>query len=242
MDNRRTTHPTNRTLRPAGETMMPTGVDDDELHHECGIAALYHIPGAASGLAPLAGPEQVSRLMPRMLLDLQNRGQLAAGLASFDPNREKILDTYKQIGTVIEAFRLNHKAKYQSIMQEFAGRAAIGHVRYATCGANDKSYAQPFERHHGCKWKWFSFAFNGQLANFSDLRSELLNLADYHLVRETDTEVIMHYLAHELRGDARPDLVQVFRGLSEKFDGAYNLVFLNAMGDMAVLRDPKGFR
>ena len=45
----------------------------DELHHECGIAALYHLPGAASALAPLAGPEQVSRLMPRMLLDLQNR-------------------------------------------------------------------------------------------------------------------------------------------------------------------------
>jgi amidophosphoribosyltransferase len=36
--------------------------------------------------------------------------------------------------------------------------------------------------------------------------------------------------------------VQVFRNLSQKFDGAYNLVFLNAMGDMVVLRDPHGFR
>ena len=142
----------------------------------------------------------------------------------------KILDTYKQIGTVIEAFRLNHQAKYDSIMQEYAGRAAIGHVRYATCGANDRSYAQPFERHHGCKWKWFSFAFNGQLANFAELRDELLTLADYHLTRETDTEVIMHYLSHELRGDERPDLVEVFRNLSQKFDGAYNIVFLNAHG------------
>jgi len=52
----------------------------------------------------------------------------------------------------------------------------------------------------------------------------------------------MHYLRHELRGEARPDLVQVFRNLCEKFDGAYNIVYLNAMGDMAVLRDPKGFR
>ena len=42
----------------------------------------------------------------------------------------------------------------------------------------------------------------------------------------------MHYLSHELRGDDRPDLVEVFRNLSEKFDGAYNIVFLNAMGDM----------
>src|SRR5438270_7448789 len=202
----------------------------DELHHECGIAAIYHLPGGGtSRLAPLAGPEQVSRLMPRLLLDLQNRGQLAAGFATFDPRREKILDTYKQIGTVIEAFRMSHQAKYDSIMQEYAGRAAIGHVRYATCGANDKSYAQPFERHHGCKWKWFSFAFNGQLANYTDLRAQLLSMADYHLTRETDTEIIQHYLSYELRGDERPDLVQVFRALSEKFDGAYNIAFLNAM-------------
>src|SRR5215470_16306433 len=171
----------------------------DELHHECGVAALYHLPGLqASPLAPATGADHVSRLMPRLLLDLQNRGQLAAGFATYNPRRDKILDTYKQIGTVIEAFRLSHQAKYEAIMQEYAGRAAIGHVRYATCGANDRSYAQPFERHHGCKWKWFSFAFNGQLANYTELRSELLELADYHLTRNIDTEVIMHYLSKEL--------------------------------------------
>src|SRR5271163_1637743 len=203
----------------------------DELHHECGIAAIYHLPGGPSSrLAPLAGPEQVSRLMPRLLLDLQNRGQLAAGFATYDPQREKILDTYKQIGTVIEAFRLSNQPKYESIMQEFAGRAAIGHVRYATCGENDKSFAQPFERYHGCKWKWFGFAFNGQLANFTELRDELLTLADYHLTRNLDTEVIMHYLSYELRNEQRPDLVQVFQNLSRKFDGGYNIVFMNAMG------------
>jgi amidophosphoribosyltransferase len=214
-----------------------------ELHHECGIAAIYHRHSSSSSpITPLAGPEHVSRLMPRMLLDLQNRGQLAAGMSTFNPHREQIVDTFKQIGTVIEAFRLNHPGKHESIMQEYSGRAAIGHVRYATCGANDRSYAQPFERHHGCKWKWFCFAFNGQLANFTELRAELLALADYHLVRETDTEVIMHYLSHELRGDERPDLVQIFRNIAAKFDGSYNLVFLNAMGDLAILRDPKGFR
>src|SRR6516164_5511622 len=176
----------------------------DELHHECGIAALYHFHSPhPSKLAPLAGQEQVSRLMPRMLLDLQNRGQLAAGFTTYNPARQQLLHTYKQIGTVVEAFRLNHQAKYDSIMRQYAGRAAIGHVRYATCGANDLSYAQPFERHHGCKWKWFSLAFNGQLANFAQLRSALLELTDYHLTRETDTEIIMHYLAHALRADER---------------------------------------
>jgi amidophosphoribosyltransferase len=215
----------------------------DELQHECGIAALYHLAGAdISPLAPPAGPGQISRLMPRVLLDLQNRGQLAAGFTTFNADREQILDTYKQIGPVIEAFRLNHPAKAESVMAEYAGPAAIGHVRYATCGANNRSYAQPFERQHACKWKWFSIAFNGQLANFAELRAELLSLADYHLTRETDTEVLMHFIAHALRGDERPDLVEVFSELSRKFDGAYNLAFLNAMGDMVVLRDPVGVR
>lgn len=212
-----------------------------ELHHECGIAALYCLDSPDAPPAPAGG--EVSRLMPRVLLDLQNRGQLAAGMTSFNSQREQLLDTYKQLGTVAEAFRLNRADKAAAIMDSFAGRAAIGHVRYATCGADQRNYAQPFERHHGCKWKWFSIAFNGQLANFNELRSQLLNTADYHLTRpESDTEILMHYVAHALRGDSRPDLVEVFRSLSEKFDGAYNLVFLNALGDMVVLRDPLGFR
>jgi amidophosphoribosyltransferase len=129
-------------------------------------------------------------------------------------------------------------------MQGVDGPAAIGHVRYATCGGNDRSDAQPFERDHGRKAKWFAFAFNGQLANYSQLRDELLAQTDYHLTRETDTEVIMHYLSHQLSqcGDDRPDLAGIFTNLSRKFDGAYNLVYLDAMGNMVVLRDPNGFR
>jgi amidophosphoribosyltransferase len=222
---------------------LRSGDDMDELHHECGVAALYCLAARGERSAVWSGdPDQLSRLMPRMLLDLQNRGQLAAGMASYHPEREKLVDTYKEIGTVIEAFRLNEPSKYASIMEEFAGRAAIGHTRYATCGSTSRSYAQPFERRHGCKWKWFAFAFNGQLTNFAELRQQLLANHDYHLTRDNDTEVIMHYLAHEMRGDERPDLVEVFRRLATKFDGAYNLVFLNAMGDMVVLRDPLGLR
>lgn len=224
--------------------VLGTMESSDEPNHNCGIAAIYHLDSGSPGrLAPPSGPEQISRLIPRMLLDLQNRGQLAAGMTAFNPARSRLLDTYKQIGSVIEAFRLNHQAKYESIMQEHCGRAAIGHVRYATCGANDRSHAQPFEREHGCRWKWFSFAFNGQLANFSELREKLLNQTDYHVVRDTDTEIIMHYLSHELsaHGNIKPDLVEVFGRLATQFDGAYNLVFLNAMGDMVILRDPNGF-
>jgi amidophosphoribosyltransferase len=214
-----------------------------ELHHECGIAAVYHLPGEEiSPLCPEQGPEQVSRLLPRMLLDIQNRGQLAAGMTSFNPARDQLIDTHKDVGSVTEVFRMSHRNEAERLMLEYAGRAAIGHVRYATCGEDDRSYAQPFERHHLIKYKWFSFGFNGQLANYDELRAKLLSDAEHHLARNTDTEIIMHELSREVSGDRRPSLIEMMRSVSRRFDGAYSLMLLNALGDMLVARDPLGIK
>lgn len=222
---------------------------DDELMHECGIAAIYHLGTGVSNVwqpqpnrDPNKVPNSVTDLMPQMLLDLQNRGQLSAGMATYDPSRPQMLDTFKELGPVSEAFRTNQRDKFEKILLDFKGQAAIGHVRYATCGTTGRRYAQPFERRHGCKWKWFAFGFNGNLANYEQLREEILSLKEYHLTRDNDTEVIMHHLAHAMRGDQKPNLVEVMAQLAEKFDGAYNLVLLNGMGDMVVARDPLGIR
>jgi amidophosphoribosyltransferase len=251
-----------------------------ELHHECGIAAICHLSSARpSPLAPKHGPEAVSRLIPRLLLDIQNRGQLAAGMTSFNPRRNQLIDTHKDVGTVTEVFQLNHPAEAEGIMEEYQGPAAIGHVRYATCGKDDRSYAQPFERHHIEKRKWFSFAFNGQLANYGKLRQEILSEGGFHLARETDTEILMHLISQEISRQSSPnvernsfrssvgdgaglppeggtfnrdsernefrstlDLKDLLTRLARKLDGAYNIVFLNALGDMFVSRDPLGIR
>ncbi|NLY02061.1 MAG: amidophosphoribosyltransferase [Rhodopirellula sp.] len=214
-----------------------------EIRDECGIAAVYHLPGkGVSPLCPRQGPEQVSRLMPRMLLDIQNRGQLAAGITSFNPDRKQLIDTYKDVGTVTEVFRLSHRAKADALMREYAGIAAIGHVRYATSGQDDRSCAQPFERHHIKKHKWFSFAFNGQLANYDSLRNRLLADNDNHLARESDTEIIMHALSTALSHEKRPPLVKALSEVAALFDGAYSLVFVDALGDMLVARDPLGIK
>lgn len=214
-----------------------------ELFHECGIAAVYHLPlRGTSDLAPKQGPAQSSRLIPRLLLDIQNRGQLAAGMTTFNPDRNQLIDTHKDVGTVSEVFRLNHQLKFESLMREYAGPAAIGHVRYATCGKDDRSYAQPFERHHIEKSKWFSFAFNGQLANYPELRDEILSKNDFHLARETDTEILMHLICHELSQGQGADLLELISSLATRLDGAYNIVFLNALGEMLVARDPLGVR
>ena len=68
-----------------------------ELHHECGIAAVYHLPGGrTSPLLPRDNPLDASRLIPRMLLDMQNRGQLAAGMSRYHPRPEngQLIDTF----------------------------------------------------------------------------------------------------------------------------------------------------
>ena len=115
----------------------------DELHHECGIAAIYHLPSLnPSRLAPLTGPEQVSRLMPRMLLDLQNRGQLAAGFTTYDPRREKLLDTYKQVGTVIEAFRMNHKSRITLTSGILADQPILYGINATTVNAAVEGFAR----------------------------------------------------------------------------------------------------
>lgn len=214
-----------------------------DLFHECGIAAVYQLPqrtGLRSSVAENAA--SASRLIPRMLLEIQNRGQLAAGMSVFDPLRAELLQTHKDVGTVTEVFQLNHQPQYESLMESLDGVAAIGHVRYATCGKDDRHNAQPFERPHIEKPKWFSFGFNGQLANFAELRDEILSQRNFHLSRDSDTEILMHLIARELSGDRRPTLKELLQNLSRRLDGAYNLVFLNALGDMFVARDPLGIR
>lgn len=223
-----------------------------ELHHECGVVAVFHFAGdVVSPMVPrvkepsgrvVHDAKYASRLIPRLLLDIQNRGQLAAGMTAYSTERTSLLSTFKQVGTVSEVFELNQSDQFEKIMEGLHGAAAIGHVRYATCGKDDCGYAQPFERAHVEKTKWFSFAFNGQLANYPELRQELLSQRNFHLARETDTEVILHEIAQELSGDRRPTFRNLLSKLSQRFDGAYNIVYLNALGEMFIARDPLGIR
>jgi amidophosphoribosyltransferase len=216
-----------------------------DLYHECGLAAIYHLPvpaAAASPLCPQQGQEEASRLLPRMLLDIQNRGQLSAGITAWNPDRSRLLATYKDVGSVSEVFRMSHRGKYESLMEQHAGRAAIGHVRYATCGADDRDYAQPLERPHLQKRKWFTFGFNGQLANYPELRAEILASADAHLARDNDTEVLMHAIGRELDAAVDPTPRELLAALARRFDGAWNIVLLDACGRLIVARDPLGIR
>jgi len=214
-----------------------------ELYHECGVAAVYLLKNQGSStLFPEMQPDDASQLIPRMLADMQNRGQLSAGMTTFQETRGQLIDTYKQIGTVHEVFRYSHPGKYRSLMTKYAGNAAIGHVRYATCGRDDHSYAQPFERHHLQKSKWFSFAFNGQLANYTELSRELTQDGRHHLARESDSEVLMHEMSRLINESSHFAFLDLMSKVSQRVDGAYSIAYLNACGDMLIARDPLGIK
>jgi amidophosphoribosyltransferase len=206
----------------------------DHAKDECGIIGIYD-------LDPDSG-RSVTPMVPSALLDLQHRGQLGAGVTSYLPDRPHLLMTHKDTGSVREVFRLTHPAKAQAVMRDLPGVAAIGHVRYATSGRDKAEYAQPFERPHARTWKWFSLGFNGNLANYVQLREHLTDVRGYHMVHNVDTEILTHHLAYALRGETKPDMVSVVRELSTDLDGAYNIVFINGDGDLVASRDPLGIR
>ncbi len=215
--------------------MFPKESSTEKQDH-CGLAAVQLFKDS-----PKIPDGKAAFILYKMLLRQQHRGQLSAGITTFNRKRSQLLRTYKKTGMVNEAFRASHSHKFAFRMRLLEGDRGIGHVRYATCGLDDETYSQPFERVHGRNWKWFSFGFNGQICNYPDLKEEL-EKANYHLIRQTDTELMMHTISKQLVGEKRVPLKEVFGKAGKIFDGAYNIVYLNARGELAAVRDPLGFK
>ena len=206
------------------------------IQHECSLAAVCNLDTTR------ISEVSTFRMTVRMLLDMQTRGQLAAGISTYSPDRSELIKTYKDIGTVDRVFDLAQPNKFEQTEAMFNGAMTIGHTRYATVGGDDKRYAQTVERRHGQLWKWFAFAFNGTLSNYSYLRDQLSEEKNFHFILDSDAEVIEHYIAHNLRGDQIPNLVSVLGKLAKRFDGAYCIVMLDATGRLMIARDPLGMR
>jgi amidophosphoribosyltransferase len=209
----------------------------ETIHHECGIAAAVWVGGEG-----LEGPRDAGALIPGMLIDIQNRGQLAAGMSSCDITRQYRIRTHKGLGSVNTAFQMSDPGAYKRLMATLTGSVSIGHTRYGTAGADNLDYAQPFERQHGRPFKWMSFCFNGHVANHKELLDRLQNMG-YHMTRpDSDTEIFMHYLTFVQRGMKQTDWVKAFGLLAKAIDGAWNLCLMNATGELVVARDPTGLR
>ena len=176
----------------------------------------------------------------QMLLDLQHRGQAGSGISTYDPSRKILLRTYKRTGEVKDVFGGDDEERFEELMNKFGASIGIGHNRYGTSGSLSTRHVQPFERTHGIYYKWFSFGFNGHIANRKELEDNIKK-DGYHLMLDTDTEVMMHYLSKHV-SDTGGELKEVFKRISEDFDGAYNIIFLDGKGQQVAIRDPWGIR
>ena len=89
----------------------------------CGIVGIYHKKEHACGDVYDA------------LIQVQHRGQDAAGISSLDAEK---ISSHKEIGLVTEVF------KHQDTFENLPGNIGIGHVRYPTAGGANVNEAQPF--------------------------------------------------------------------------------------------------
>ena len=98
-----------------------------------------------------------------------------------------------------------------------------------------------YERVQNRKWKWFAMAFNGNIANAREMQNELKR-NQYFLKTTSDTEVLMHKIAQGLGPDSPLPLQSAFEHMQKDLDGSYNIVFLNAQGQLVIARDARGFK
>ncbi len=155
---------------------------------------------------------------------LQHRGQEATGMVAHDGTR---FNAHRGLGHVGDVF------SSPTVMDSLAGHAAIGHNRYSTTGAPNPRNVQPLfaELNVG----GIAIAHNGNLTNAMALREDLIAKGSI-FQSTTDTEVILHLMAHA--GGRMVD--RLVAALSEVI-GAYSLVLLTQRKLVGV-RDPHGVR
>ncbi|NND44368.1 MAG: amidophosphoribosyltransferase [Xanthomonadales bacterium] len=186
------------------------------------------------GIIGMVGRDAVSPRIADALTMLQHRGQDAAGIATLDGRR---LGLHKSNGLVADVFN----GFDFSLLK---GNAGIGHVRYPTAGGDHSTEAQPFyvNSPHG-----IALGHNGNLINTQALKRELFDSDRRHLNTESDSEVLLNVLAHELQqctnGDLAPaDLFAAVNGVHRRCQGAYAVIALIVGQGVLGFRDPYGIR
>jgi amidophosphoribosyltransferase len=167
---------------------------------------------------------------------LQHRGQDAAGIATADGNT---FHMHKGLGLVRDVFRTRD-------MRGLTGNVGIGHCRYPTAGsASSPAEAQPFYVNSPFG---IVLAHNGNLTNSAELRQELWEQDRRHVNTNSDSEVLLNVLAHELQAAAGTQALSaehIFRAVSQvhrRCHGAYAVVALIAGHGFLAFRDPYGIR
>ena len=188
------------------------------------------------GIIGVVATTEVSQLLYDGLQVLQHRGQDAAGIATGDGGR---FHMHKGSGLVRDVFRTRN-------MRNLVGNWGIGHCRYPTAGsAYNPAEAQPFYVNSPFG---LMLAHNGNLTNSDELRRDMFLQDLRHMNTNSDSEVLLNVLAHELQEAStkhQVDAEMIFKavaGVHRRVKGAYAVVAMIAGYGLLAFRDPYGIR
>ena len=188
------------------------------------------------GIVGVVAKNPVNQLLYDGLLVLQHRGQDAAGIVTADGANFR---SHKGPGMVRDVFRTRN-------MRVLTGTAGIGHTRYPTAGsAWSVAEAQPFYVNSPFG---IVLGHNGNLTNTEQLKNELFRQDLRHVNTNSDSEVLLNVLAHELQENAtnyKLDPATIFAAVSgvyRRCRGAYAVVAMIAGYGLLAFRDPFGIR
>jgi amidophosphoribosyltransferase len=188
------------------------------------------------GIVGVISRSPVNQLIYDALLLLQHRGQDAAGIVTMQGTK---CFMHKARGMVRDVFRTRN-------MRALSGSVGLGQVRYPTAGnAYSEEEAQPFYVNAPFG---IVLVHNGNLTNAAALKQELIDIDRRHINTQSDTEVLINILAHELEAAVRdralsPTAVfDAVRAVHRRIRGSYAVVALIAGHGLLAFRDPFGIR
>ncbi len=188
------------------------------------------------GIVGVVSNAPVNQLIYDALLLLQHRGQDAAGIVT---QQERKFFMHKAKGMVKDVFRTRN-------MRTLLGNCGLGQVRYPTAGnAYSEEEAQPFYVNAPFG---IVLVHNGNLTNAHALKRELFTVDHRHINTESDSEVLLNVLAHEVERTTRgmplkPEhLFEAVRNVHLRVKGSYAVIALIAGHGVLAFRDPHGIR
>jgi amidophosphoribosyltransferase len=188
------------------------------------------------GIVGVVSGAPVNQLLYDALLLLQHRGQDAAGIVTL---LERKFFMQKAKGMVRDVFRTRN-------MRALPGSVGLGQVRYPTAGnAYSEEEAQPFYVNAPFG---IVLVHNGNLTNAHALRAELFSTDHRHTNTESDSEVLLNVLAHEIERSTRggyftsATLFEAVRQVHRRLRGSYAVVALISGHGLLAFRDPYGIR
>ena len=188
------------------------------------------------GIVGTLSASPVNQLLYDALLLLQHRGQDAAGIVTMQGHK---CFMHKARGMVRDVFRTRN-------MRALPGNIGLGQVRYPTAGnAYSEEEAQPFYVNAPFG---IVLVHNGNLTNAHALKDELFDIDRRHINTESDTEVLINVLAHELELAARDlplspkEVFAAVRAVQKRIKGSYAVIALIAGYGLLAFRDPFGIR